>query len=748
VTRELRLLQLGGPVTDHETLRRALGAAGFDSSIAQAGSLEELRRLLDSSAVDLLLAELPLQFDPTTGWVGTARGIRPGLPIVVLATPGAEPAARAAVAAGADELVVLQEGHADLGAAMHRALDRAGAARRAGQPELKYKDLFDNVPVGLFVVSPDGRLLDANPALVRILGYEDREDLLARHVADPCLTGVQEASPGKAVVLAMEGSEWQVRRCDGRMIWVHTAVRPVPDGQGNPVYYEGTMEDITSQRAEKASLERQAILTESSPNPILEFTAEGALVYHNQAAAEIVEQIEATEPKAALQAELASIVQQCLASGQASTGLETSVGDRTYTWSFLPIPSGRVVLAYASDISRHLELETQLRQAQKMEAIGRLAGGLSHEFNNMLTVINGNVDMLAHNPPEGVGLRPEVREIRQAVRKAGLMTHQLMAFSRSQALVPRVLDLNLVVGDVCAILRRLLPADISVLFRPGPDLGSVRLDRGQIEQAIMSLALNARDAMPLGGRLTVETANQDLAPDYQPRHIGLSPGPYVVLTVSDSGEGMPAETRAKLFEPFFSMKGRRRGSGLGLATVHGIIKQSGGDLWVDSKQGAGTTFRIFLPRVEEAPAVAAAPAEEGTPGRGHETILLVEDEDLVRSLARRVLEGKGYRILESGDGEEAIRVAEQHDGPIHLLLTDVVMPKRGGGGLAEQLRERYPRLRALYMSAYIEEDVLRKMVHDVGNLFLQKPFGPNQLLQRVRLALETPPDGAANAGAN
>ncbi len=387
----------------------------------------------------------------------------------------------------------------------------------------------------------------------------------------------------------------------------------------------------------------------------------------------------------------------------------------------------------------HAELEDQLRQAQKMEAVGRLAGGVAHDFNNLLTVITGRCELLLRRLGEAGPLSRDANLVLEAARRASALTRQLLAFSRKQVLAPKVLDLNAVVADTETILRRLIGEDLELVTILGLPLGRVKADQGQIEQVIMNLAVNARDAMPRGGRLTIETAAVTLEDGDGRVHAGVRPGPAVLLRVSDTGCGMDAETISHLFEPFFTTKGPGKGTGLGLCTVYGIVKQSGGDIRVASEPGKGTTFRIYFPRfddeIEVMPPVTAASGASA----GSETVLLVEDEDAIRDLAQEILRMNGYTVLAAPSCEDALRLGEHHPGPIHLLMTDVIMPQMDGPELARRIAPLRPEMKVLYVSGYTDDAIAEHGVLELGTEFLQKPFTPDVLATRVRKILDVFP---------
>jgi PAS domain S-box-containing protein len=407
---------------------------------------------------------------------------------------------------------------------------------------------------------------------------------------------------------------------------------------------------------------------------------------------------------------------------------------------------GRVIsmLGIAQDMTKRKQAEEalsqreeQLQQAQKMEAIGRLAGGIAHDFNNLLTIITGYSQLLLSRLGGGDdAVRGDVEEIKNAAVRAAALTQQLLAFSRSQVLMPKVLSLNTIVDTVDAMLQRLIGEDIHLVTALEPTLGHVKADPGQMEQVIMNLVVNARDAMPRGGRLTIETSNIEITKPYHRGDAALMLGRYAMLAVSDTGCGMDAETQARIFEPFFTTKGQGKGTGLGLSTVYGIIKQSGGYITVYSEQGKGTTFKIYLPTVNE----AIEPIEPDKPSTGRlhgiETVLLVEDEPAVRVLVRDTLRLFGYKVMEARHGFEAQLIARQHAGPIHLLITDVVMPQMSGRELAEGFASEYPDMSVLYMSGYTESAVIHHGVLNPGTAFLQKPFTPETLARKIREILD------------
>ena len=403
-------------------------------------------------------------------------------------------------------------------------------------------------------------------------------------------------------------------------------------------------------------------------------------------------------------------------------------------------PDGDVptLLGVATEITERKRLEEQLLQSQKMEAVGQLAGGVAHDFNNILTAIVGYADLLATEFDPTDRRLEDLEEIRKSARRAAALTRQLLAFSRKQVLEPRVLDINEVVQNMDKMLRSLISESIRLETHYAPNLSSVRADPNQIEQVIMNLAINARDAMPEGGTLTIETGNATLDEDYALRHLSVMPGAYVMLAVSDTGCGMDEDTKARIFEPFFTTKEKGKGTGLGLSTVYGIVKQHGGNIWLYSEPGKGSTFKVYLPAVQEQPEVVRKSAPHAVPKSGGETVLVVEDDDQLRRLAHRALAAQGYDVLEADRGSTAIDIARRHPGKIDLLLTDVVMPDTNGRKLADHLRASRPGLRVLFMSGYPDGAMGHNGMLEKGVAYVAKPFTTEAISRKVREILDTP----------
>jgi PAS domain S-box-containing protein len=506
---------------------------------------------------------------------------------------------------------------------------RAEALLRAA--EERYRSIIQNAVYGIYLSSPEGKFIEVNPALVRMLGYDSAQELMAVDIVNDIYVDKDERARlvnHHRDSKSLDGIEVRWKRKDGRVIDVRLSGAFLRDESGQNKGVEVIVEDITERKL----------------------------------------------------------------------------------------------------------LEEQLRQSQKMEAIGRLAGGVAHDFNNLLTAINGYAEVVLMQLTQNNLLYKDIEEIRKAGQRAASLTNQLLAFSRRQIIQPRVLNINSVINDSLKMLRRLIGEDIELLTSLSPEAKRIKADPGQIEQVIMNLAINARDAMPQGGRLTIETRNVYLDEGFARKHSGARLGRYVMLAISDTGCGMNQETRLRVFEPFFTTKDVGKGTGLGLSTVYGIVKQSGGHIQVESQVGAGAVFRIYLPMVDqEAEEQSSKPAASSNL-TGSETILIVEDEESVRKLARIILTVQGYTVIEAASGPEALEMVRK--SPVDLLITDVVMPQMSGRELAERFSREHPTMKVLYISGYLDEVMGHHGVIDTGLPLLTKPFSPEALTEKVRVVLD------------
>jgi PAS domain S-box-containing protein len=548
--------------------------------------------------------------------------------------------------------------------------------------------------------------------------------------------------------------EYRMVAADSRVVWLHDTTHVVLSAEGRPVHLRGLAIDSTKEKSAEA--ERTLLITaiEQSAEGIFITDAKGTIEYVNPAFCRV---------SGYSRAEALGKNPRILKSGKQNEAFykrlwttvlggeiwQDEITNRRRDGSFYnehmtitPVRDqhGEIThfIAIKAEVTERKRLEQQLRQAQKMEAVGRLAGGVAHDFNNMLTIISGYSGLLIEHPGMAEPLRGYVDEIKNASGRAASLTRQLLAFSRQQVLEPRVLDLNTVVAAIQKMLKRLIGEDIDLVTALGEELWPIMADPGQLEQVLLNLAVNARDAMPDGGAVTIETANVNMDAASAQAYFPLKPGPYVLLTFGDTGIGMDAETQARIFEPFFTTKEIGKGTGLGLAMVYGIVKQSGGYIWVHSDLGKGTTFKIYLPRTEvevDDPSSGRGRAEAQ---RGTETLLLAEDDDSVRELVRNVLRENGYKVLEASRGEEALQLSELFAGKIDLLVTDLVMPQMNGRELARRLLNQRPQLKVLYISGYADNATWNPVGPDAGGAFLQKPFTPEALARKVREVLGGP----------
>lgn len=635
--------------------------------------------------------------------------------------------------------------------------ERKRSERRLKQSEEWLSAIFEASRDGI-IVEENEHIVYANKAYAHLFGYDRSEEMLGKHVSL-----VQEHEPDERMLgygrkrLRGEATpstyEFVGRRKDATTVDLEASVSTFAiDGT---IYIITVARDITERRAAEAALResearyREIFERDLAGNYIS--TPDGKLLACNHAFARIIGFGSVEE---ALGCNLAPLYPDAKAR-EAFLDLvrrekkiehhEAELHRRDKTSVHIVEnaigtfnPQGELVelQGYLFDNTAHKKLEEQLHQSQKMDAVGQLAGGVAHDFNNILTAINGYSDLILMRLAEGDALRPKVLEIKKAGERAASLTRQLLAFSRKQMLQPISLNLNTAVTEMHKMLERLIGENIDLATTSEPKLWPVKADPGQIEQVLLNLAVNARDAMPHGGRLLIETSNVELDEEYARSSAALLPGRYVLLAVSDTGCGMDHQTRARIFEPFFTTKEQGKGTGLGLSTVYGIVKQSGGHTAVYSEPGAGTTFKVYLPQAEEAAQSRVPGAPPAELLRGSETVLLVEDEEMVRVMTRESLQISGYTVLEAADGNEALRIYEQHKGQIDLTLTDVVMPQMGGRELVERLRPLCPQMRVLYMSGYTDNAIVHHGVLEAGTAFLQKPFTPVSLTRKIREVLD------------
>jgi two-component system cell cycle sensor histidine kinase/response regulator CckA len=643
--------------------------------------------------------------------------------------------------------------------AIEDSTERKQAEKALRESEERFRAIFEHAAVGIALVALDGRWLMVNQTLCDILGYTEAEliertfqEVTVPEDVEASLIGRQALVAGECETYAMEK---RYLRNDASTVWVHVSTSLVRNALGKPESFLSVIEDISGRKKAEEALVRLATAVEQAVESIVITDTDGTIQYVNPAFEHTTgysrDETIGHNPRllksGKQDSEFYRELWKSIAQGEVWSGRfinrkkDGTLYEEEATISPVRDASGKLVnfVAVKRDVTKEVGLETQLRQAQKMEAVGQLAGGIAHDFNNLLTAVIGYSQLALRNLDDRNRLRSDISEIEKAGLRAAELTGQLLAFSRKQVFHPKNLTLNALVTDLQKMLSRLIGEDIDLVAMLDLELGTVKADPGQVQQVIMNLVVNARDAMTDGGKITIETANVDLGSDYSSKHIDVLPGAYCMLAISDNGCGMDEETRSHIFEPFFTTKGLGRGTGLGLSTVYGIVKQSGGGISVYSEPGRGTTFKVYLPRVVElADEYDLAPTQLPLPN-GDETLLLVEDEAAVRELAARVLREHGYTVLEASDPSWALAAIEQHlPNEVHLLVTDVVMPRMSGRDLAEQLAILRPDLRVLYVSGYTDRAIVHHGVLDENTPFLQKPFTSEGLVRKVREVLDAP----------
>ncbi len=765
MSRPLRILIIEDNPDDRALIQRELQREYPDSQVTPILSATDFARALESDeAYDLVLTDYQLPWTNGLAVLHTVKGRYPDCPVIMVTGTGSEEIAVGAMKAGLDDYVI-KAPHAfgRLSVAVRTVLERTQERQALRESEDRFHAFMDNSPAVAFMKDEDGRFVYVNQLFERFfklthvqwLGKTDFDlwpEETARQLRDNDRAILAEDRLGEMfeTVTGPDGAihHWLVYKFH------------VKDQAGRR-FLGGMAVDITEHKQAEHNLAvselRYRRLFETAKDGILILDYEtGHIVDINpflttmlgfsreEVLGKTLWDIGFARDTAASKLNFDDLKREGYVRYD-NLPLETK-DHRTFLVEFIsnvyPVDTQNVIQCNIRDITERRHLEQQLRQGQKMEAIGKLAGGIAHDFNNIVTIITGYSDLLLSRIGPEDPMRRELEQIKKAGDRAHSLTRQLLAFSRRQMLQPKVLDLKAVVTNLEPMLQRLIGENIELATVMKPGLGQVRADPGLIEQVIMNLAINARDAMPQGGKLLIESDNVVLDEAYARLHLPTQPGSYVCLAVSDTGCGMDEATQSRIFEPFFTTKEHGQGTGLGLATVYGIVKQSSGFIWVYSELGHGTTFKIYLPRVV-APADSVPPATHWSElPQGMETVLLVEDEPEVRWLVRDMLQRLGYTVLEARHGIEVQVLSIQHQGPIHLLITDVVMPQMSGREIAERLTTEHPETKVLYMSGYTDDAIVRHGVLAADIAFLQKPFTPEALARKVREVLDGPTSGS------
>lgn len=621
-------------------------------------------------------------------------------------------------------------------------IDRKHSEEALGVSESKYRSVVESIKEVIFQLDAAGNWTFLNPAWKTITGFdvkqslgksfsefiheEDREQ--NRQVFLQLIEGRQDYSRHEARFLTK----------DKKIRWVEFDLQAIVGRDNSIVGASGSITDITERHLAEMKIQQLAAFPRVNPNPVLELNAEGVLTYANDAAREMAKTLEQSELLNIMPRDAIGIVQNCLANDQKKLRKEVIINGHTISWSFFPVPANKVVHCYGTDVTDVLNLEAQFRQSQKMECVGQLAAGIAHDINNVLTVVQGRVGLLLPKLPSDSDVSKSLKQVSSAAERAARFIQQLLMFSRKQVIQTKVLDFNAVIHNLEGMLSRMLGEDIVLETAPGHDIPFIEADTGMIEQVVMNLAVNSRDAMPRGGKLMMTTAVVDIDESYTSQHAGSRKGKFVSLTVKDTGCGMDAKTLERIFEPFFTTKDVGKGTGLGLATVYGIVRQHKGWVEVQSELNVGTTFKIFLPaatnkkRSSSTEFIYRPDEVQG----GKENILVVEDEVGLREMVREVLQSYHYGVSVASSGPEALRIWKEVNGNIDLLVTDMIMPGgMTGRELAEELKKQKPGLKIIYTSGYSSELVGKDLAQD-GTVFLPKPYRPPQLALLVRQCLD------------
>ena len=744
----LNLLLLEDVGSDAELVEHELRRSGFQINSRRVESREDFLRELTDGPTDIILADYTL---PQFGALEALRllnEVRSKVPLILVTGSNSEEVAVRCMQEGAEDYI-LKSSLKRLPSAVQRTLTKYQAEnkRQATEAALRrseeqYRLITENTRDLICLLDLDGNFIYATPSFELVLGLPVEQLLSSRcsTLIHPDDSRTFKETLDEALFFhESRTAELRFRHGQGNWISFETAASYIFDDHGKPQRALLVSRDTSDRKRAEREIRKLAAFPRFNPNPVLEFAADGSLTYFNDAAQEMARSLKKNHPQSILPLNTANVVKMCLSTGQNRLHLNTNIGGRILSWSFFPVVANRVVHCYAEDATDRLNLEAQLRQVQKMDSVGQLAAGVAHDFNNILTIIQGHAGLLKSAPDLDPRLMESARQIAIAAERAANLTRQLLMFSRKQIMQPQLLNLNEVINDLAKILRASVGEQVELKRHTSDDLPPIHADSGMMEQILVNLAVNARDAMPRGGGLTISTKFEPIDAAYASRQPEAREGNFICLTVADTGHGMDNGTLSRIFEPFFTTKEIGKGTGLGLATVYGIVKQHQGWIEVESQIGHGTTFKVFIPIATKAAPAPASSKSKDMP-TGSETILLVEDETALRELVQEILEKRGYHVIEAATGVEALEVWKERKDEIDLLFTDMMMPDGiSGRELAERILQERPELKVIYSSGYSFDVFAADSNFCDSSNFLQKPYDPETLAQIVRESLDATP---------